>query len=253
MQNKRGQVAIFVIIALVIVIFIVFLLFRPQLPSVTQSSAISPISFLTSCIQPDLQTYVNELGSTGGYINPDASLEYLGKPVEYLCYTSENYKTCIVQQPLLTENFEKQLNILVSQNISNCVQSLQQEYINQGYQVSTGNVSSRTVLSPKGIIITINAPITATKAGVVKSFGGFNIQEPSEMYDLTQIATSIVSFESTYGDMDPALYARYYPDLVIKKIRFDDGSKVYIINDVTTNETFQFATRSQVWPPGYTA
>ena len=37
-----------------------------------------------------------------------------------------------------------------------------------------------------------------------------------------------------------------------EKIKLDDGTKIYEVSDVTTHETFTFASRSLVWPPGYT-
>ena len=71
------------------------------------------------------------------------------------------------------------------------------------------------------------------------------------MYDLLLIAESIVQFESTLGDSETTDYLNYYPDLSISKIKLGDGSKVYTLKDVVTNEQFRFATRSLVWPAGY--
>ncbi len=251
MRGKKGQIAIFVIIAIVIVAIILLIVFYPRLPSITQGAELSPVSFLASCIQPDLKTDVALLGGTGGYATPDAYLEYQGAKIQYLCYTAEDYKTCVVQQPLIKENFERQLNTLIKSKVSGCVQSLNQEYTNQGYQVTIGNVDSQTSINPGDILISITAPMTATKSGVTKSFTGFNVEVPSKMYDLLMIATSVIDYESTLGDSETTLYVQYYPNLVMQKIRLDDGSKVYSLTDVTTNESFRFASRSLVWPPGY--
>ena len=42
-----------------------------------------------------------------------------------------------------------------------------------------------------------------------------------------------------------------YPDLIIDMIRRGDGTKVYIITDKVTEDKYQFASKSLVWPSGY--
>jgi len=63
-------------------------------------------------------------------------------------------------------------------------------------------------------------------------------------------AVSIIEYESTFGDSETGLYISYYPNLKIDKTRRDDGSTIYQLSDVTTEDTFAFATRSLVWPQG---
>ena len=43
----------------------------------------------------------------------------------------------------------------------------------------------------------------------------------------------------------------FYPDLVIDKIKRDDGTTVYIIENADLKTKFQFASRSMAWPAGY--
>lgn len=251
MQNKKGQIAIFVIVAIVIVGLILLLFLYPRLPTSLGGSDVAPVPFLKSCVEPILQKNIVSLSATGGYANPDAFLQYKGEKIEYLCYTSENYKTCIVQQPLVKEHFERELDNLTKENVSSCVQSLKQAYEARGYTVNLGSVDSKTSINPEGILVSITTPMTVTKAGSTKSFSGFNIQTESKMYDLLMIAVSIIDYESTLGDSETTLYLQYYPELKIEKTKLDDGSKVYRLTDVVTNESFRFASRSLVWPPGY--
>lgn len=250
MQNKRGQIAIFVIMAAVIVAIILLIVFYPKLPSSLGGGEVSPVTFLSSCIQPDLKNNVVKLGNTGGYTNPDAYLEYQGDKIQYLCYTSDNYKTCVVQQPLIKENFERQLDSMMKNKVNECMQSLKQEYISRGYDINIGSIDGKTTVNPQNILISINSPITVTKADSTKSFAGFNVAIPSKMYDLLMIATSIIDYESTLGDSETTLYIQYYPDLIIEKTRLGDGSKVYSLSDAVTKEKYRFATRSLAWPPG---
>ena len=251
MHNKRGQIAIFVIVAIIIVAIILLLIFYPKLPSLTQGADVSPVPFLKSCIEPDLKTEMSRLSNNGGYANPDAFLQYQGEKIEYLCYTSENYKTCIVQQPLIKEHFERELDSLLKGKVNACLQSLEQEYEKRGYSVTLGNPDSKTSINPGNVLISITSPLTASKAGSTKSFNGFNVEIDSKMYDLLMISVSIIDYESTLGDSETTLYLQYYPDLKIEKTKLDEGSKVYRLTNVVTGESFRFASRSLVWPPGY--
>ena len=79
----------------------------------------------------------------------------------------------------------------------------------------------------------------------------FEIELSSEIYFLLMTATSIVDFESTYGDSETRLYLLYYPNLVIEKNKLGDGSKIYKVREVTTKEEFIFASRSVAWPGGF--
>jgi len=251
MRNEKGQVAIFVIVALIIVAIILILLFYPKIPFIQPSAEVSPISFLKSCTAPEIKMQVKELADKGGYRNPEGNLTYGGEAIKYLCYTAENYKTCVVQQPLIKENFEKELNAIMKNKISECVDSLKQEYEKRGYDVSLSRSDAKVSFNPGNILVSISSPMTVKKEESSKSFSGFNIEMESQMYDLLMLSVSIVDYEATYGDSETTLYMQYYPDLKIEKIRLSEGSKIYRLTNVITNETFSFASRSLVWPQGY--
>ena len=68
---------------------------------------------------------------------------------------------------------------------------------------------------------------------------------------MLMIATSIVQFETKYGDSDTSALMGFYPDYSIDKIKRSDGTTIYIIEDKQTKLKFQFATRSYAWPAGY--
>jgi len=71
------------------------------------------------------------------------------------------------------------------------------------------------------------------------------------MYDLVMISTSILNFEARYGDSNPLSFMVYYPSLWIDKLKQGDGTKIYILTDLNTGESFTFASRSLSWPAGY--
>jgi hypothetical protein len=247
--SKKGQVTIFIIVALVIVAILLIIFLYPRFRTSTQQ-AFSPETFLSSCIEPQLKPVIAQLGLHAGYLTPEGTVQFKDQNVKYLCYTSKYYETCLNQQPMIKENFEKNLVSFVSKEASLCMSELKAEYEQQGYSVTLGQINSNVSLVPGNVKIRITAPMTVTKESS-QNFNHFDINVRSQMYDLTMIASSIVEFESTYGNSETTLYMQYYPDLKIIKTQLSDGTRIYEINNVVTNETFTFASRSVAWPPGY--
>src|SRR3989344_2024659 len=104
-DDKKSQVTIWIILAIVIValIALLFVLKIPQkfiFPS-------SPEIQLKDCIEPELDKAVKEVIARGGSINPVNSIMYGGEKIEYLCYTNQYYQTCSNQQPLLRQHIER--------------------------------------------------------------------------------------------------------------------------------------------------
>lgn len=248
--NKRGQVAIFIIVALVIVSVILVIFLYPRISPIISGGELNPQTYLSECIQPEIDSSVSLLAKQGGYANPDGFIVYKNQKLKYLCYTSEFYKPCVVQQPMLKPHFESELNSLLAPKAAQCIKNLQAEYEQRGYTVSISKTESKTEIIPGKIRVNFITPMTITKE-TSNSFTGFNIEINSGMYELLAIASSIVDFESTLGDSETTLYLQYYPNLKIEKTKLSEGSKIYILSDVISGESFTFASRSLAWPAGY--
>lgn len=252
-MKKRGQVTVFIIVGLVIAVGVLLVyLFYPGIKS-SISGEIIPNDFLRNCVEQDVRDGVTLLAKQGGYANPQGYLYYGGNNVKYLCYNSEYYLPCVVQQPLIVSHFEKELGEITNAKTRGCVNELRAEYESRGYDVSQmPDVKTEVKILPKRINVKVEAPMTVTK-DTAQSFKEFDIDFESEMYDLLLIATNIIDFESTYGDSETSLYLKYYPDLEIDKIKLGEGSTFYRVKNSQTGEEFSFASRSGAWPAGYGA
>jgi hypothetical protein len=250
-MEKRGQVAIFVIIALVIVGVIIAIFSYPKLASLVAPSEINPTQYLGDCISPDIKSSVELLAKQGGDENPVGYINYLGTNVKYLCYVSGYYQRCMIQQPLLMTHFSNELSRILTPKLEGCARNLAAEYQRRGYSVEMGKINSSVSLAPGKIVVLFMTPMTVSNEQGARTFDRFEAKIESQIYDLLAIATSIVDYEATYGDSETALYMQYYPDLKIEKIKLEDGVKIYKLSNVVTKERFTFATRSLVWPAGY--
>jgi len=250
---KKGQVTIWVIIAIVIVaILIVFLLYKGnRLPGFGRESfSENPEEYLQKCLDPFVKPALQKLGEQGGYLEPAGFVVYNDTKVPYYCYTSEYYKTCVVQQPNIYGLMEKNIAALLKPEVEKCMNELKSDFEARGYEVVMGKTALNVSLSLNKLNLNINSPITLKKE-FSKSYREFSLNYNTNMYNLIGIATSIVDYEATYGDSEITLYISYYPDISIEKKILGDSTKVYIVSDVVSKEKIQFASRSLVWPAGY--
>lgn len=242
---------IFIIIALAIVAVVVFLFAYPAIKGVGGIDAIqNPKVYLEQCVEPSLTRIMKQASAVGGDMVPTGYLEYQGQKIKYLCYTSEYYKTCVVQQPLIKDHFDDVITKEIKSSVQTCMKNLISEYESKGWSVSSGAMNISAEIVPNSIDIRVDAPMTLTK-DVSRTIKTFDLSFQSNMYEILYIATSIVEFESTYGDVETTTYLNYYPNVIIKKNQLGDGSVIYSIENVITKESFTFASRSLPWPPGY--
>ena len=108
----------------------------------------------------------------------------------------------------LEVNFEKELAIELQDNLDSCVRDLKAAYERKGYEVSsTRRAETDVSIVPDKIRIDFSAPMTITKEGEgSNTFRSFEVEIKSEMYDILIISTSIVDFETNYGDAQTSLY-----------------------------------------------
>jgi len=251
MMGKRGQTTAFIIIALVIVVFGILIYFLyPQISTVFGFDT-EPSSFMKSCIKPSLEDGVDLLSRQGGYAEPEGYMLYKGEMVKYLCYTAQYYTPCYVQQPLLRAHFEKELEAMIKEKADECALELQEYYESRGYDVTRGSSTDVDVdIVMNSIDVDVHSPMTISKDDAQR-FENFRFGMRSQMYSLIMTAMSVIDFESTYGDSETTMYMAYYPNLKIQKTKLGDGSTIYTLTYVNTEESFTFASRSVAWPAGY--
>ncbi|MDP3992582.1 MAG: hypothetical protein Q8P79_03705 [Nanoarchaeota archaeon] len=252
MHEKRGQVTIFIIIAILIIgaaVTIYMLVPRAETASVFDAN--NPAGFIQTCLEDEIEQTVDLVSSQGGSVEPDFSYMYLGDNIEYLCYTTENYATCVVQQPLLKQHIESEIREDISEEVETCFANLQENYRNDGYSVELQTGRTTVELLPKRIVTNFEDYVLTVTKGETARHDSFSVILDNNLYELTSIANSIIEWEASYGDVETTVYMTYYKDLKVEKKNQDDGTTIYILTDRNTEKKFQFASRSVVWPPGY--
>lgn len=247
-DDKKSQVTIWIILAIVIValIALLFVLKIPQkfiFPS-------SPEIQLKDCIEPELDKAVKEVIARGGSINPVNSIMYGGEKIEYLCYTNQYYQTCSNQQPLLRQHIEREILEFIMPQAEKCFSNIKEDLRSKGYSVTEDRQDISAIIEQNSIRI-IFSGFSIIKEDASESYKKFSVEKNSKIYNLIMLATSILNWEARYGDADITTYMLYYPNIKAEKYKQEDGSKIYILTSRENEEKFIFATRSLSWPAGY--
>lgn len=252
--QKRGQVTVFIIIAILIVAIALVLFFlTPNLRTGTSGfDETNPQAFMQSCLEDRIQEVVGIISSQGGVVTSGNYFTYNDVNIEYLCYTNQNYETCVVQEPLLKQSIESGVKEEIAPDVESCLNALQESYSDRNYEPSLERGITKVDLLPKRVVVSLeNYILTTSRNGESQRFDGFNIVLNNNLYELIGIVESIVDWETTLGDADPRIYMTYYPDLKVEKNVRDEGTKIYIVTDRNSGNKFQFASRSLVFPPGH--
>jgi hypothetical protein len=245
-KMRKGQVTIFILIAIVI-FAVLLIIFYPNLKAFVTPTV--PVGYIEECISEDLDKAVDRLMMQGGSLNPKLHFAYAGNKIEYLCYTNEYFVPCVVQQPLLIDHIERELKGYIESRARSCLSSMVDEMKSRGYSVSSQYRGTDVELAAGNVNVIINAKVILTKDGT-QTFNKFEIKKPSSLYDLAAVATSIVKVETKYGDMETLAYMAAYRILEVERLRQGDGSTVYILRDINTGDEFMFAVRSLAYPGG---
>lgn len=251
-MNKRGQITIFIILAVLIVaITALIYLFYPQIKSAFGSDVKNPSAFIEECIRDDLQSAVDLIKSQGGSLDPQHSFLYKDNKIEYLCYTNEYYRTCTMQQPMLKEHIEDGLGDAIADKARSCFNELKASYQSQGYKVTLKEGDSKVELLPKRITMIFNNTLFLEKGENTESYDQITVYFENNLYEFVGIVQSILVSEAKWGDTDISYYMNWYRDLKVEKLKQSDGTKIFILTDLVNQDKFQFATRGIAWPPGY--
>ena len=249
MRNKRGQVTIFIIIAMVIIVvgLLIYLIY-PKVKSEAGFDSKNPSAFIQTCLEDELKENIKIISNNGGSLNPEFYYLYEDSKVEYLCYTNEDYKTCVMQQPMLKQHIESEIEASVGSLSKNCFNELKKNYEKEGENPNLIDGLVNVDLLPNKVVFVFDSVLTLEKSG--ERFENFKVVLNNNLYELVGIANSILEFEIDSGDADPALYMALYKDLKVEEWIEADGSTIYTLTELSTENKFMFASRSGALPPG---
>lgn len=249
--KKKGQVTLFIIIAIIVVALAV--LFYLLLKNINQNKVITenPSDYIDKCMREKISETLDTLSLQGGSIVPSNGYYlYQNNTIEYLCYTNQYYSPCVVQQPILLQHIQKEILSNIEEETQECFNDMKKDYEKKGYSVNMNEGNTTVDILPDRILTNWGYEVTLTK-GDTNRYTNFKIELIRDTYRFVAITNSIIQWESVYGNAETTTYMNYYHDLKVEKQKQIDGTTIYILTNRDTNENFQFASRSYVFPPGF--
>ncbi|MDP2672840.1 MAG: hypothetical protein Q8O84_03445 [Nanoarchaeota archaeon] len=248
--RKKGQLTIFIIVAILVVAIVALLFAIPKLrTAVGFEKPQSPENFIQTCLEDTIKENVELISSQGGSLEPEPSILYQDNKLQYLCYSNEYYKPCIVQIPFLRNHIEDEIKKSIEEDVKFCFNSLKENYEKANYQTSLKTGETIVELLPNKILTTINNEFTFSKADETQRRETFRVILNNNLYELTAIAQNIIEWETIYGGADPDSYMDVYSNLKVEKYPQTDDTTIYILTDKNTDDKFQFASRSLAFAP----
>ena len=171
-MKSKGQVTVFIIIAIIIVaLFAGYFIFRDKISFSKVPASMQPIytTFL-SCLEEDALIGADILMSQAGYIEmPEfesgsaympfsSQLSFLGNPIPYWYYVSGS--NIEKEQVPSKEDMEKELEGLIEREISECAFDI---YYNQGFEIYLDEPRATVKIQDKQIEIKLDMDLTMNK------------------------------------------------------------------------------------------
>ena len=250
--KKRGQLAIWVIIAIAFVASIILFFFfeRRIVTTVGTDKEFEIESFIDECAKKYMNEAVDMMLQKGGFIEDENTKLYNGINVSYLCKNLGNYNPCVNQHPMLINELGNEIKNYIETRIDFCFDDFRLEIEKRKGNVNYGNIDVDVKLGEDRIYLTINKDATIRKDDVVQNFDKFEVEIINPIYNLANIAIEIASQEAKYCYFEYVGYMILYPRYDIKKNAMSDSTKIYTIKDKQTKKEMNIAIRSCAIPPG---
>jgi len=258
-SNKKAQVTIFIIIAIVIIgAALLFYFLIPKAETEAVFDETNPQAYIQTCIEDKIKDTVETLSLQGGSIEPLPYFSYYDNEikksysVEYLCYTSECYVPCKIQRPFLVEHIESEIENEIEDDMKTCFDALVDFYERRNYDANLeGSGDTNVELLARRIRTSTDYTLTVSKGSGIDRYERFSVLINNNLYELANIANDIIDWEAEYGEFDTTYYTGLYSNIKFEKHNQQDGSTIYILTNRNQGNKFQFASRSRVIGPGY--
>ena len=248
--KKRGQVTIFIIVAIVIVSGIIGAIYFMGSSSVESTAELGPKVFIDKCVRDVIEESVNKMLENGGERVVSHAISYHGSEYNYLCYQADDTASCSNSHPMLEKQIEREIYLDTNDSIQDCFDSMREDFESRGFDITGHDTVYSVDLLPGNIEVSLKKKFNVSKDGATQSFENFNTRISSPIYDLVRITREIVNSETEYWYFERSGYTLLYPDYSIIRSSYME-SKIYQVIDRGSGVEFRFAVRGGVFSPGF--
>jgi len=188
MLNKRGQVTIFIIIAIILIVAVsLYFIFKDKSSVENIPIEVEPVyTNLISCLEETTEEGIEYLALHGGYyeVPKSISIAYFTEDIPYYYLNSREYVPSV-------ERIEGELEDYIHNYLSNCLDFYSFE--EQGYEIREGDLLVSVNIKEDKIKVKLDYPLTITKGKSTKRLREFEIEVDSNVEKLLETSQEIVS------------------------------------------------------------
>ena len=181
-MQKRGQVTVFVIMALVVLIVLALLFFgREEIRDKASTSTnvgkkleveMSSIEKeIKECLTKESVGFIQKISERGGYLEPVKSMNYKGKNLAILCQNVPGKDYC-VNGMFSVKDLELRMNKYLEDNLVGC---LTLSGFSDDYELEKGEFQVNTEILKNNIILTLKLPVKLRKENLEQKETGLLI------------------------------------------------------------------------------
>ncbi len=198
--SKKGQVTLFIIIAVIIValVVLVLVLLQPQIFKIGVPTGVTdPEAYIQDCLMPQFEETMTLVEKQGGYYKIPPIMEAYQTSCLCLTYQATKPDTC---GPCNLESFshafvEGEIKKGITQ-YSACVESMKQAFRDRGFEVTEGSRPSLEVaILDNRVVLNISHDVTFRKGDTVLRYKNFEVPINSRLYTFIDVATNILKME----------------------------------------------------------
>ncbi len=244
-MRKRGQITIFIIIAIIIVACVVgFFLFRQELKleDIFTSKDNSVYLFVENCITDTGKDAIYHVAENGGYF---LSHEFsTSEGIPYYYYNGKNY------MPSKTR-IEKEISYYMNQILSFCTE----DFIDfPNLNITEREIETETKITNDEVIFNVKYPLTIKEGEETTRIEDFkNIKIPVRLDTIYNSIEEIIEEQSNYESicLSCILDISLENDLYIDMFDYDEETVIFVIRDenLKINEEdfeFMFANKYEI-------
>lgn len=251
---KKGQMMIWVILAIsIVVIIMLFFFLRGRIirPGLEERIELDPSTFIDNCVKESVEEAIDIILPQGGFIAPKHTKMYNNINVSYLCYNAGNYLPCINEHPMFLNEIKDEIEDYISPKINRCFEDYKTEIEKRNADVKLGIMKLEVKLAPNRAFVDIEKDVSIRFKDQNYNYNEFNIGIISPVYNLARLAVEIASQEAKYCYFEYVGYMILYPKFKINRNSFSDSTEIYTLKDKKSGKEMNIAIRSCAIPPGF--
>lgn len=232
-MGRKGQITIFIIIAIFIVgAVLIFFTLRTGLIKTALSPEVESIhNFVQECIEQEGIEIIYTIGESGGYFfSPELSTD---SGVAYYYSDGKNYMPS-------KEQVEKEISFYLSEVLFFCTRN----FIDfSDLEIEQEEIKTKTEIGDEKVILSVNYPITITKGGSASVIEDFKVEIPVRLGIVYDSVAEIMQEQLTHESicLSCLLDISIENDLYVDMLDYDDETTLFIFRDENSkinNKTF---------------